>query len=208
MRLILSAAILLTVAPPASAHRLDEYLQATRVSLSPNRVVLEIDLTPGTAVAPQVLPMIDIDGNGQVSDAEAQSYAERVMADLRLEVDGQRRILTLIRVEASSVRELTDGLGSVRLTVEAAGTAAAAGRRSLWFQNDHQPALSAYLVNALVPSSARIDITGQQRDVRQQGIRLDYDISSDRNEFASLWWLVAGIAFLGAVRHRCRRAQA
>ena len=32
---------------PAGAHRLDEYLQATRVGIERDRVSIDIDLTPG-----------------------------------------------------------------------------------------------------------------------------------------------------------------
>jgi hypothetical protein len=35
----------------AGAHRLDEYLQATRISIGANRIVLQMDLTPGMEVA-------------------------------------------------------------------------------------------------------------------------------------------------------------
>ena len=34
-----------------SAHRLDEYLQAARVGIEPDRLHLELDMTPGVAVA-------------------------------------------------------------------------------------------------------------------------------------------------------------
>ena len=46
---VVSAAALgvwLATPAPAGAHRLDEYLQATRVSIDLDRVGLEIDLTP------------------------------------------------------------------------------------------------------------------------------------------------------------------
>ena len=41
----------LCAAAPAGAHRLDEYLQATRIGVSQNRIDLEIDLTAGAAIA-------------------------------------------------------------------------------------------------------------------------------------------------------------
>ena len=41
----------LTFPAPAGAHRLDEYLQTTRVAIDIDRVGLDIDLTPGTSMA-------------------------------------------------------------------------------------------------------------------------------------------------------------
>ena len=38
-----------------SAHRRDEYLQAARLALDPGRVQIELDLTPGIAVADAIL---------------------------------------------------------------------------------------------------------------------------------------------------------
>jgi len=43
-RLLIAIAVL-AIPPTATAHRLDEYLQATRVSIDVDRVDLEIDLT-------------------------------------------------------------------------------------------------------------------------------------------------------------------
>ena len=48
------SAVLLLLPAVALAHRLDEYLQATRLSLALDRVVLKIDLTPGVDVAARV----------------------------------------------------------------------------------------------------------------------------------------------------------
>src|SRR5215472_19264685 len=73
---------------PVSAHRLDEYLQAACVTIDPDRVQVELDLTPGVAVAEKVWSAIDLDRDGRISAAEAQAYSERVLADLSLDLDG------------------------------------------------------------------------------------------------------------------------
>ena len=61
-----------------SAHRRDEYLQAARLAIDPDRVELALDLTPGIAVADLVLSEIDVDRNGLISVAEARAYSDRV----------------------------------------------------------------------------------------------------------------------------------
>ena len=40
---------------PIAAHRLDEYLQAARIAVDVDRVGVELDLTPGVAIAPSVM---------------------------------------------------------------------------------------------------------------------------------------------------------
>ena len=71
--------LLLLLATEALAHRLDEYLQATRVSVATNRINLSIDLTPGVTVADQVLAVIDKNVDGQVSKDEGNDYARRFL---------------------------------------------------------------------------------------------------------------------------------
>ena len=52
--------VLLVFPATMLAHRLDEYLQATRLSLALDRIVLKADLTPGVDVAPLVFSLINI----------------------------------------------------------------------------------------------------------------------------------------------------
>jgi len=43
----------------ASAHRIDEYLQAARLAIAPNRITLEMDITPGVDVEPLIFALIN-----------------------------------------------------------------------------------------------------------------------------------------------------
>ena len=67
-------AALLFFCLPAAGHRLDEYVQACRISLLDGRVEIEVDLTPGVNVAHFVLAGIDTDGDDQISSAEAEAW--------------------------------------------------------------------------------------------------------------------------------------
>src|ERR1041385_4307254 len=64
--------VLLCLASPCSvfAHRLDECLQATLVVIEPDRIRLQMNFTPGVAVAEQVLAQIDTDHDGTISTKE------------------------------------------------------------------------------------------------------------------------------------------
>ncbi|HSV15655.1 MAG TPA: hypothetical protein VLI90_15445, partial [Tepidisphaeraceae bacterium] len=68
---LLAIAIVMLTPPGVGAHRLDEYLQATRVGIERERVSLEMDLTPGVSVARQVTAWIDSDGNRVISTPES-----------------------------------------------------------------------------------------------------------------------------------------
>ena len=96
VRLGAVVAVLLWVASPASAHRLDEFLQATTIAVEKTQVTVQIRLTPGVAVVRTVLADLDTDGNGIVSDAEQRAYEERVLRYLSLTIDGSRLPLRLV----------------------------------------------------------------------------------------------------------------
>ena len=171
----------------AAAHRLDEYLQATRIALAPDDVRVEIDLTPGINVAPRVAPLIDSDGDGALSPSERRAYAELVVRLTALQFDGRPAPLVLVGSEYPSLDDMRTGVGTIRLTARATPAAASRGGHRLTYANVHQPEMSAYLVNALAPPPG-IHITRQQRDTWQRQLTLDYvvDSSSGRG------WRIAG----------------
>jgi hypothetical protein len=165
--------ILLIFARSASAHRLDEYLQATRLSLATNQVGVEIDLTPGVDVAPMIFSLINTDHDGRISAAEGDKYAKQVVQETTLEIDGRRSRLDLLRYEFPSFQEMSTGEGTIRIYARApwSGTI---GQHRLVYQNNHKPDLGVYLVNALRPGAPNIEITEQHRDPLQRGMNLAF----------------------------------
>src|SRR5262245_1241262 len=105
------AALVIVIAVPAEsmAHRLDEYLQATRVSLTRASVTLEIDLTPGASIAADVIASLDRNGDMTVSPIEAAAYGEVVLRDVVLEVDDGPVTLTLERISTPPIDEMHEG---------------------------------------------------------------------------------------------------
>jgi hypothetical protein len=166
----------LALAIPARAHRLDEYLQATRVAVALDRVELRIDLTPGVAVFPQLLPQIDPDANGSISRKEGNTYAQAVLRDLRLELDGHETPLKLGQVSFPPRAELEAGERVIRLTAVGRFPKLKPGSHELLFRNDHMPGISVYLVNALVPENKRLAITQQVRDGAQRLYQLSFEL--------------------------------
>ena len=177
----------------AGAHRLDEYLQATRFSVEVDRIVAEISLTPGADVAEQVIATIDRDGNGEVTASEGAAYAEYVVKSLSLEVDGQPRSFALDVYRMPSLAAMRRGEGIIRLRAST-NIRASVGPHRLAYSNTHRSDIGVYLVNALVPSDERIHITGQSRDMLQREFTLDYAVSAPEADLdlAAVWPPLAG----------------
>lgn len=165
--LILFALWCLIWAPgPASAHRLDEYLQATILSIEPGSVHASLRLVPGIAVAPAIIADIDRNGDGIFSEEEQQAYVKRLLHDLTLEEDGRPLQLNRLADSFPSVDQMRSGLGEVQITL-AADRPAGAGKHQIVFANKHQKNLSVYLVNTLVPEDPGIRIESQERSFDQ-----------------------------------------
>jgi hypothetical protein len=185
-RLTAAGAILLLVGTTASAHRLDEYLQATTISVERDRVQAQVRLTPGVAVFPMVLADIDTNADGVISEAEQRAYAELVLGDLSLTIDGDRLQLRLVSLKFAKIEEMKEGGGEIQLEFDA-GVSSGGPNRSLIFENHHQSRIAAYLVNCLVPRDPNIRITAQNRNYQQSFYQLDY-MQADVRSGSSAWW--------------------
>jgi hypothetical protein len=171
-------AVLLALPTLASTHILDEYEQATRIALAPDRVTLKLRLTPGVEIASQVFALIDTNRDGRVSDAEGRAYGQHWLRTATLKVDGRSPALTLVRAEVPPLNEMKTGEAPIYLEFTAKVAASRPGAHSLTYENRHQPRISTYLVNALRPADSAIVIQGQQRDRLQHGIRLEYTVAA------------------------------
>ena len=80
---VLAGALVTAGSAAVSAHRHDEYLQASRIAIAPGSIRIEMSLTPGIAVADAVIGEIDIDRDAVLSARERQAYAQRVLAEVR-----------------------------------------------------------------------------------------------------------------------------
>jgi hypothetical protein len=189
--------------PGVGAHRLDEYLQATRVGIERYRVSLEIDLTPGVSVGRQVTSWIDSDGNRVISLPESLEYGRQVLDALSLTVDGRAVSLELGKVEAPSVADIETGTGTLRLRASATIPSARTGRHELTVINSHHPETSVYLANALVPSDTSIQVLDQRRSVDQHSLTMAYDVGMPASWTRAAWGLSAlGLIVVTAATRR------
>jgi hydrogenase/urease accessory protein HupE len=146
-----------------------------------DHVSLNLRLAPGVEVFGQVLAKIDADGDGAISSAEEQAYAESVGKNLLLSIDGQRIPLRLRAFTFSEMREMKQGLGEIVLNFEAQAPLGGQNR-TLVFENHHLPTISVYLANCLVPSDPDIRVVAQNRNVTQSFYQLDYTLGNVRSK--------------------------
>ena len=107
-RLLLIATLLVTVTP-ALAHRLDGYLQASVIALESRDLTITLSMTPGHDIADRIIALIDGDRDGTLSESEMGAYADTVVSDLSLVIDGKGIPMTIDSVGMPSVPALKDG---------------------------------------------------------------------------------------------------
>lgn len=159
-----------------SAHRLDEYLQATMVSIEPDAIRLQINLTPGVAVADQVLALIDRNHDGAISETEEVAYAESLKSDLVVKLDQRKIELHLDASSFPSPAELRSGEGIIRLDFSAPAGPFTAGSHGVTFENRHLPKRSVYLVNAALPRYGSVQIIRQERNDDQSVGEIEFSL--------------------------------
>ena len=158
------------------AHRLDEYLQATLVTIEPHSVRLQMNLTPGVSIAEKVLTLVDSDHDGIISTNEASAYAEYLKRNLAVRLDGQKLDLKIARSEFPPPSELRGGEGIIQIEFLATPARLAAGAHTLAFENRHLTTISVYLLNASKPKSAAVKIERQKRNDNQSAGEIEFSI--------------------------------
>jgi hypothetical protein len=193
---VLALAIAVAGVAGVSGHRQDEYLQAARIALDPAGVQIELDLTPGIALADAIVAEIDRDRDGSLSHEEQRAYATLVLTGLKLEVDGHPLRAQLGASSFPDRGAMRRGEGTIRLFLAATFPRLSAGYHQLFFRNGHQPGRSVYLANALVPESDAVAVRGQRRDDVQSELTIDY-ILSEASSTSRAAWLLGSAAAMG-----------
>ena len=178
--IVATVLLVLAAGAAASAHRQDEYLQAARLAIDPDRVQIALDLTPGIAVADRVLAEIDADADQSISPDEARAYASRVLSALAFDVDGVPLCAELVDSAVPPADAVRRGEGTTRVQAVARLPPLADGRHQLRYRNSYRPDISVYLANTLVPASDRVTVAAQRRDVDQRDLLVDYNLRGDR----------------------------
>jgi nickel/cobalt transporter (NicO) family protein len=173
-------ALLLALRAPlaALAHPLDVYLQATYITVAPTQLTVELDLSPGALVAPQVLPQLDTNGDQQIADAEGQAYVDAILHNVVLQVDGSPLSLAVSKFDMPEYLTMQAGYGTIRIFTIAKLPDGMMGTHQIYYKNNYAPTGSAYQVNAFVDKGVAITLGKQKRDSIQQSMTMDYAIGS------------------------------
>lgn len=178
--------VLLSLGSPAFAHRLDEYLQAILVSVAQDQLIASMRLVPGVAVSNGVISAVDLNGDGVFSDAEQHAYAQKVLGDLSLRADGHLLKPHLRAVSFPAAAEMKEGTGEIHIEF-AADLPTGRSHRTITIENHHQPRISVYLMNCLVPQDRNIRVLAQNRNQNQSYYRVDYAQSGPQDSALSRW---------------------
>jgi len=205
--LVLTTAIV--CAADVSAHRTDEYLQAARLAIDPGTVRIELDLTPGMALAESIIADIDRNRDGSLSPDEQRAYGALVMSALTLEIDGTPVRAQLGVTDVPGAEAMRRGEGTIRIQSTATLTRLSIGPHQLLFRNRHHPDRSVYLANALVPDSDKVAVTAQRRDVDQRELIIDYVVAAAPATSTAMLLLgtVAAAMALSGLRMRASRSR-
>jgi hypothetical protein len=187
-RMAVGVLLAISLSPDAAAHQLDEYLQATLIGVTRDGIDVEIQLTPGVAVLPMLLAVIDRDRDGRISVEEERVYAARVAREVELRVDGAPAALWLMETTFPPLEAMREGLGTIRMKLRTMRTG-----HTLRFENRHLPQISVYLVNCLAAPADGLVVSGQERDEAQRSIVFEYSFAAG----AAPGSLAAWIAVLG-----------
>jgi len=143
---LVALAILLGAALPAAAHPGDEsriyhYLW---LEIDGAEVSLQHATIVGGLITPVVWPMLDLDGDKQLSDAEQEQAARELAAKVSLEVDGKPVPWELDRYEfPSHAQFFAGGLTPTKLLLLARLPAGGANNHTLRLRDDTFPRFTA-----------------------------------------------------------------
>jgi hypothetical protein len=182
-----SALLALSLVEGAAAHRLDEYLQATLIGVTPDGIDVEIQLTPGVRMLPVLMAVIDQDGDGRISPGEKRAYVDRVVREVELRVDGVPARLSLIESNFPTLEAMREGLGTIRIKLRTARSG-----HELRFENRHLPQVSVYLVNCLADPSDGLVVGRQERDEAQRSIEFEYSFGAGAVSGSQAAWIALG----------------
>ena len=186
-RLGVSALLALSLVGGAAAHRLDEYLQATLIGVARDGIDVEIQLTPGVAMLPVLMAVIDQDRDGRISPGEERAYVGRVAREVELRVDGVPVPLSLIESNFPTLEAMREGLGTIGIKLRTARSG-----HELRFENRHLPQVSAYLVNCLAAPSDGLLVSRQERDEAQRSIEFEYSFGAGAVPGPRAAWIALG----------------
>ena len=155
---------------------------------------------PGVEVAETITADIDRNHDGVLAPDEQREYVTRVLNAVTLDVDGMALNAVPVGATFPEPQSFRRGEGTIQLRADAALSPLRNGAHRLSYHNRHQPNVSVYLANALVPQSDRVAVHAQARDADQRDLTIDYDLRAASRRPVGPWLLLGGMAAIAVVR--------
>lgn len=207
----LGVLLLFGAEPAVRAHRLDECLQAALISISTREIGIDLSLTPGALIGPEVLGEIDKDHDRIVSPIEGKRYLDQVTQDISISVDGKAVRLELEKYLFPTVESLLQGTSAVEIKYRVVPANLRIGHHTLELENRHNSTNSQYLMNVLEPDSSRVQILRQRRNEIQSKYEVEFAVNPPG--VAATFWagatclLMATLALLAVLWERAKLAR-
>ena len=161
-RALITAPLAAATAAAAGAHPVDEVVQSAYLLIAPDRLRLELDITPGPIVSPTVLRTLDPNDDGILSPAEKRAYGRRVLDGLTLRIDGRPVAWRFDQIGVPSYNMLRRRAGTVQLFA-VARVAIGHGPRQLTFHNAYRPARGPVTANVFAAPATAFGFADQRR---------------------------------------------
>ena len=109
----------MVLAGQASAHPHSQTDQQVALTLTGQGTDVIVTIAPSPTDGPEVLRLIDTDGNGAISDAEAEDFGRSVIASARWHADGLELPVTFDAIRMADAQQIEAGLAPVVITASA-----------------------------------------------------------------------------------------
>lgn len=133
MKNIALATVLAVLPLLGFAHPHTSVDQQAALTVGHNGLSVQITILPSHAEGPAIFAALDGDGDGALSEVEMRAFAEDLLSDTALSVDGDTRALALVEVTLVSRTGIEAGTEPIVMTAEAEGAfdASEAGKVAL-----------------------------------------------------------------------------
>ena len=174
-----ASALLAVLSGSALAHPVDEVVQGAYLFLAPGEVRLQLELAPGAQVAGQVVGALDPNADGEVTDGEARAFAEGVLEQSTLTLDGTVAAWSLKSIDVPDLEMIRTGNTVLTIAATAIRPEEAVRRHELTYENRYEPTETLWMANIFVQPASdwRYVVTSQERSWDGSRLTVTFEVA-------------------------------
>ena len=157
-----------------SAHPLDELLQLIYVTPTATGVTIEVQITPGELIASEFAMLVDMDGDGTISDDEAAKHLETVRGAISVRFGETAVPVTLMKSSYPDAASLRAGGGTIMALFAADSPTSEAGERVVSVTHEYSPMSTVVQTSVTLSAYHVVDVTSIQRADEGRVLTLRY----------------------------------